>query len=105
MENTQHHSRRRFLGTVGKTAAAAVGVTLLSAQSAHASEPRNTAGAGPRGKVAPLAVTYRCCVSTCRSCGAGQVAYYCTPNSGACSPFCSTCTTSKGTCYSYASGC
>lgn len=105
MENTQHHSRRRFLGTVGKTAAAAVGVTLLSAQSAHASEPRSTPAAA-KGRNSTLGpVTYRCCVSTCKSCGPGQVAYYCTPNSGACSPFCSTCTTSKGTCYSYASGC
>lgn len=105
MENTQHHSRRRFLGTVGKTAAAAVGMTLLSAQSAHASEAHSTAGAAPGRKSTLNAVTYRCCVSTCRSCGVGQVAYSCSPNSSACSSFCSTCTTSKGTCYSYASGC
>ena len=105
MEKTHHHSRRKFLGTVGKTAAAAVGVTLLSAQSANASEARSTAGAPPRRNSTLGPVTYRCCVSKCRSCGAGQIAYYCTPNSGSCSSFCSTCTTSKGTCYSYASGC
>lgn len=97
----RRQSRRKFLGTVGKTAAAAVGVSVLGARTAHA----ETGTAGPPRESGPDAVTYRCCVSTCRSCAAPNIAYYCTPNSSGCASYCTSCQSSKGTCYSFTSGC
>lgn len=101
MENTQDHTRRKFLGTVGKTAAAAIGVTLLSTRAATAGEP-TTRPKASMGRQSPNAsVNWTCCVSTCKSCGSGLVAYHCSSNTQGCTPYCSGCIRSKGTCYSY----
>lgn len=103
MEDTHDHSRRKFLGTMGKTAAAAAGITLLSARSATASEPQASPKA-PNRHDAPDLINWTCCVSTCRNCGAGYVAYDCVPNQQGCSSYCTSCIKSKGTCYYYSSG-
>lgn len=104
MEDTHDHSRRKFLGTMGKTAAAAAGITLLSTRSATASEPQASAKASSRRESPDTTVNWKCCVSTCRNCGAGYVAYDCVPNQQGCSSYCTSCIKSKGTCYYYSSG-
>lgn len=96
--NSNDGTRRSFLGHLGLTAAAGLGLALLP--SAAQAEGTRGSRSEPAGRSGAQAVAYRCCVSTCRNCGSGQVAYYCTRVAGGCPPsYCTPCGTSRGTCY------
>lgn len=94
----QPASRRTFLGHLGLTAAVAAGL-VLAPSAAHAQGTgRYQSGVG--GKWLDRNATFRCCVSTCRNCGPGLVAYQCTVLVSGCgSSYCTQCQTSRGTCY------
>ena len=108
-------SRRHFLGIVGKTAAAAVGISLLPQASAAAAggiaanEGRNgIKGTRNSRDTINATVTYSCCINTSHcstyQCGS-KVNYYCTSNNGCAPAYCTGCTTYRGSCYSFQSGC
>ncbi len=84
-------SRRSFLGHLGVTAASAVGLAMVPSMArASGGEAPDTTSSG----------SYNCCVSTCRNCGPGLVAYYCSRLVSSCPPsYCTSCRSSAGTCY------
>lgn len=119
MPDLEHESRDRrwFLGAATKTMAAAFGLAAVGAASpahaergpAHAERDSLRKGQGKTdARGGTTAVTYRCCTA-CNTCGCSTCGsltkYYCTPNSGSCSGFCTSCRTYVGSCYSITSGC
>jgi hypothetical protein len=99
------NTRRRFLGQVGTTLAAAVGFALVPGLGGASTQERR--GKGQR-KVP--AATWSCCVdcvdcSGCGNCSSGFTKYFCTHQTPGCDNFCTGCTkySTHGNCYIYSS--
>lgn len=91
-------SRRRFLGQLGVTAAAGLGLAL--APSAAQAQPAQRTR---QQRLGADAVAYHCCKNPgyCGSCPGGRVTYKCVATTTACSPniYCTSCGADRGNCY------
>lgn len=91
--------RRDFLGQVGKTMAAAVGIAVIPgiAQGATNSGGKVRGASGPNSLIA-----ITCCANAtaCGSgCGSGQVKFYC--HRGGCPYYCTACQNASPNCYTF----
>lgn len=98
--SADERSRRTFLGQLGATVAAGLGLSLVPGQ-AHAQSNRGQGGAGRPGTEA---VAYHCCKNTavCNdNCPPARYSYRCVKVAPSCSPssYCVDCTVNRGNCY------
>lgn len=93
---TTDHTRRSFLGTVGKTLAAGVGLALMPDAARADERERDTASLAPK--------TYTCCANASQcggGCASGRVKFQCT--SSGCPSYCTSCRDVNPNCYTFTS--
>lgn len=94
-------SRRSFLGQLGVTAAAGLGLALVPsiAQAAPGGRTRQQG----EGRPGTAAIAYHCCKNPgyCGTCTGGRFRYKCVAVEPSCSPnvYCTSCGGDRGTCY------
>lgn len=103
-------TRRSFLGALGATAAAAVGVLAVpraaSAASRGAQVHGRTLKAKQHGAEPGNPIHYSCCINgdCVQNCGTSKARYHCTSTVPGCD-FCTGCVAYRGACYSFYGGC